>query len=316
MKLERLPDSEREGKVIISPSAVMEMAKSMAHYESRYILKEVETTDAMEDGKMIHKAVLEPETFFDEYCVLDNKEDYLSTVEEIKNKIIELGEKPVKGRKENLISQLIELDPEIKIWDLYLENMSAQNKKLISKNDYKMCEGIVRKSMNHNFLGTALKYGHREVPAWWEHKSGVTITMRMDFLAEKMGIGKRPVIIDLKTARCSDPRAFVNEITRSKLHIQAAMYVDGVTKILGVEPYYAFAVVEKKPPYTIEVVTADFGMLEAGRAEYNALIKKFLECRKTNKWPGYTNGMVNNISLPAYYFERIKEYDDLQNEEQ
>lgn len=307
MKLERFPDELRIGRDVLSATSLTTMFQSPKHFYSRHILKEIESTPAMEDGKIIHKAVLEPDKFNEEYFV-DDKNDFLVTVEDLKNTITDLNEKPVKGNKGDLINQLLALDPNAKIWETHLERMAEQNKKLVKPEMWEKCKRICEEAKNHKWLKYALQGGMIEQPAWWEHESGAVISMRMDFFHPEMGAAKRPVIIDLKKARTAAPNDFAKTIWNNGLYIQAAVYVDGIKKITGLDPLYAWAVVEDKPPYAIETYAADFGLLEAGRAVYNKMILKYFECKSTNYWPSYTNGSVTNISLPAWAFSALDAY--------
>lgn len=312
MQLCRLPDEDRVGKDILSPTSLITLFNSPKHFYSRHILKEGETTKAMEDGRIIHKAVLEPYDFDKEYFVMDEKSEYISTVDEIKSTIVDLGEKPVKGNKSDLVNQLLGIDPNAKIWDVYLENMMNDGRKPVKQEMWQTCQRIIAEVKNHKWLSKALNGGMIEQCAWWEHSSGAFISMRMDFYHPSMGLGKRPVIIDLKKSRSAHPGYFSKQIWDYGLFIQAAVYVDGVKKITGEEPLYCWAVVEDKPPYAIETYSADFGMLEAGRNVYNKMIEKYFECKKSGIWPGYTDGRVTNIALPHFAYGKLDEYAEME----
>lgn len=315
MKFERLPDEMRVGKDVLSPTAIVNLFESPKHFYSKNILKEIEPTEAMDDGKMIHKAVLEYDEFFNEYAVLDEKENYLNTVEEIKSAIIQSGEKPTTGRKLDLINQLLAINPNAKIWDVYLEEMQLQGKALIKKEKMQRCERIIQEVKNHKWLPNALNGGMVEQRAWWEHDSGVLISMRMDYFHPSMGINKTPVVIDLKKSMSANPDYFSRQIFSKGMFIQAAMYVDGVKKITGQDPIYAWAVVEDMAPYIVECYAADPGTIDAGRAVYHKMIDKYLECKKNNFWPGYTNGSVNNLSIPPWAYEKLDAYADMELEQ-
>lgn len=307
MQLERLPDELRKNRDVLSATGLSLLFKTPKHFHSQVILKEKEPTKAMQVGTLIHKVVLEPDNFHQYYVVLDDQKDYLVTVDQLKAKIESLGEKPCKGKKEDLINQLLTLDHNAKIWDRYIQAIRDTGLEEVSHEQMKKCERVSEEVKKHKFLSKALNGGMIEQSAWWEHETGVLISMRMDFYHPSMG-GKRPVIIDLKKARSADPRYFEKQIWENKLFIQAAVYVDGIKKITGVEPLYCWAVVEDEAPYCIEVFAADFGMIEAGRAVYNKMILKYLECKNNNQWPGYTNGNVTNISLPSWAFEKLDQY--------
>jgi len=316
MKLERLPDEERIGKDILSPTSLITLFKSPKHFYSYHVLNERKPSKAMEAGRIIHKAVLEPDTFAESYAVIDDKEKYICTVEDLKKEITLAGAKPISGNKSDFINQLKEIKPDAKIWDLYISEIEKSGKEIVTQDQWRSCQRIIEEINKHPWLSKAISGGHKEQPAWFEHETGVHITMRMDYYHPAMGAQKRPVVIDLKKVNNSEPRYFSKQIFDNGLYIQAAVYVDCIKKITGVEPLYAWACVEDSPPYSVEVYAADFGMLEAGRAVYNKMIIKYLECKASNKWPGYSNGNVINVSLPSWAFDRLDAYaeDELQGE--
>lgn len=305
---ERLSDEIRKENLVISPSALMEFAISPAHYHAAYILKEKEQTDAMFEGELVHKIILEPEKFEDKFAVLEPKENYLTTVDQIKEAITDLGEKPVRGNKSDLISQHIALDPNAKIWELYLERMNEQNKRLVDHKTYGKLMRIVHNVKKHPWLSKTIPGGMIEQPAWFKHELGIYFSLRMDYFNKGLGIGKVPLVLDVKKVRNANPMEFQKTIFNNKLFIQAAIYVDAIKAITGIEPHFAWALVEFDSPYNVEVAAADNGCIEAGRQAYNKLLRKFIECHETNSWPSYTNGICTNVSLPPWAFEKL-DYD-------
>jgi hypothetical protein len=262
----------------------------------------------MEAGKMIHKAVLEPDTFADDYQVLDSKDDYLQTVDDLKNQLLALGVAPAKGNKSALICQLLELCPDAKIWETYISAMEQTGKVSISHEDWHHCTRIIEEVRRHGWLNQAMHGGLNEQYAYWRHESGVWISMRMDRYHPGMGIHKKKVVIDLKKTVSAHPTDFSKQIFNHGMYIQAAMYVDGVKAITGDEPVFAWAAVEDKPPYVVEAYAADYGCIEAGRAVYNKMIYRYLECKAKNEWPSYGSGKVVNISLPHWGFQKLDEF--------
>jgi hypothetical protein len=304
-----LEKSERENKMVVSVSSLTEMMRSPKHFYSKYVLgNQVEPTKAMLDGQMIHMALLEPDKFQNQYVVADDRALYLETVTDIKTRIESNGDKPVKGKKEDLIRQLLEIEPAAKIWEVYMQQLNESGKKIISQDDFKKCQRIIEEVKKHEWLKRIPESRSNEISGYWVHPSGVHITFRLDCLF--FGKGNRPVIVDVKKARDASPTEFAKAIWNNKLYIQAAVYVDAVRAITGSEPLYCWAVVEDTEPYCIEVYSADDGMLGAGNAVYTKLLNKYVECYQTNKWNGYTDGKVNPIALPHWAFSKLDEYAD------
>jgi hypothetical protein len=306
MKMERLPDDQRVNRKMMSPSMLLDMRESAKYFKSKHILKEIpdEPTLAMEEGTMFHMAILEPDKFKKTYIELD-KEKYLTTVDQMKNKLTELGHVPVKGLKEKIVQQFEELGLGDLVLDSAVKRLEDQGMVTISPDKYRRVNRVLEEIAAHNWLGKALQGGFCEQPAWWEHESGLTFSMRMDYFNPSLGsINKRPVVIDIKTTSSVNPWRFERQIHDSGWHIAAYCYVEGIRKITGVVPDFVWAVVETKAPFRISTLCADDANLEQGKLDFEKLVKEYLTCLETNSWPDYTNGNVINVSLPSYAFSK------------
>ena len=144
---------EAQNKQVLSPSRLMAFAVSPQNYKSKYILKESEPTEAMVTGSVIHKAILEMETFDDVYAVLEPKENFLVTIQDLKEEIERQGATPTKGNKDKLIEQLLSLDDGAKIYDVYLEKMETCGKQIVSNDLWKRCKRIIEEIGAHAWLG-------------------------------------------------------------------------------------------------------------------------------------------------------------------
>lgn len=300
-------DEELKGKHVLSASRLMALRVSPQNYFSKYILRETEVTEEMEKGKIIHAAVLEHDTFFDRYAVLEEKENFLVTIEDLKTRIGNLGYTPVKGKKEDLVKQLNSIAPEAPIWDVYLEKMLTSGKQIVNAKVYKTCKRIIEELGKHKWFSKANNGGYREVKAHWQYDEETVFKMVMDFYHPSMGVDGCPVVIDLKTTQDASIRKCRRAIEDGGMLVQAAIYVDAVTALTGKEPLFAWAFVEKKPPYHVTVVCCDFGLLEAGRAEYRGLTEKYKRCVKLNEWPGHDEGRVVSVGLSDYYAKQVAE---------
>lgn len=310
--LEKISDELRLTELVISPSGLIELNKSPKHYYSAYVLKEKEQTEAMLEGELVHKLILEPDKFHEKFNVLNDKEEYICTVDELKEAIVANGEKPVKGNKGDLVNQLMNIDPNAMIWEVYHEEQMITGKKLVDAKTYVRLMRICEEVKANSFLKQALTGGMIEQSAHYKHPLGVYINMRMDFYHPGMGVNKRPVVIDVKKVRSADPDSFSKMMYSSGLYIQAACYVDAITAITGVEPIFAWACVEPEPPFAVEVYACDHGALELGRAKVNQLLHRFIECKNKQEWPSYTQGKIINLSVPHWAFS--KENYDIEKE--
>ena len=141
---------EEQGHLVLSASRLMAYDVSPKYYKSKYILEEFETTDAMRLGKIIHKAVLEADRFEEEFSVLEPKETFLVTIDDLKKHIEKFGGAPVKGKKSNLIEQVLTIDPGARVWDNYIEQVEKSEKEFVSRPTWEKCQRVVDEIKNHD----------------------------------------------------------------------------------------------------------------------------------------------------------------------
>ena len=65
---------------------------------------------------------------------------------------------------------------------------------------------------------------------------------------------------------------------------------------------FLFAVVEKAAPYLRFVTGLDAPSMELGRRDRARGIAKYLECERTDKWPGYSTDIMTT-TLPKWAFD-------------
>lgn len=109
----------------ISSSMVKKFKQSPKHYKRSYLAKVIRnkttsTQRSLDCGTVTHGLVLEPERTTGLWWYHINAVDYpdaLDTTDQIKAAITALGEKPKGARKDDLIAQLLALDPTAKVLD-------------------------------------------------------------------------------------------------------------------------------------------------------------------------------------------------------
>lgn len=101
----------------------------------------------------------------------------------------------------------------------------------------------------------------------------------------------QPWIIDGKTCGDCHPKALKYTVEDYGYHVQAAMYLDGANAMSGqiIDRRFAWIFQEKTPPYDTVVYEASDNQISEGRRIYKDLLKKYVECKKTNVWPGRQN---------------------------
>ena len=296
----------------ISPSGLIEFAKSPKHYHFKYIKKGyVEPSKSMELGTAAHRAVLEPDLFETEYVKKPSPEDHegcLVTADDIKNELIKLG-LPVSGVKAVLTERLRSNSPEAKFFDDILRE-AIGDKKVLTESEYETCIEIVNSIKESEQIHNLIQGCEKEQSCWWEHsRTGTIINMRLDAF-KRMKDGSI-IAIDLKTVRSAAKRQFERQIWENWMFIQAAMYADGIEQITGNKcEHFGWLAAENSYPYSVEFYAADFGLLEAGRQTYNKLLDQFLECKRINKWPSANGGKITNVSFPHWAWDKLVEWNN------
>jgi hypothetical protein len=137
--------------------------------------------------------------------------------------------------------------------------------------------------------------GKAEQSIYWDCPLfGTRLRSRPDFFNDR-------IVIDIKTTESI--KNFPRSIMNYGYHRQAAMQIDGLKSIDGVERLFAYFVVEKRAPYLTACYTLDEMFLNQGRREYQDATLIYNECMQTGQWPGYET-QFQLISLPAWALEK------------
>lgn len=106
--------------------------------------------------------------------------------------------------------------------------------------------------------------------------------------------GTKATIVEVKTARTSDPDRFVWTGRRDYgYHTQAAWHAAGV---LATHPHLTdvavrIVVVESAAPHVVTTIAVSSAMLDVAAAEIHAALDRIVGCRASGQWPGYIEGV-------------------------
>lgn len=126
---------------------------------------------------------------------------------------------------------------------------------------------------------------------WTDPITGVQCRARLDWLP--YSDGGQLVVPDLKTAISASPKAFNKAVQEFRYDQQAHQYTDGVEALgLAEEAAMAFVIVEKTPPYLVNVIELSSGWLLMGADRNKRAREIYDECMRTGVWPGYGQGVV------------------------
>jgi hypothetical protein len=311
--------TETQEQRIYGVTGVCDACESLKHYYWNRVLKKRETTKAMKEGIQFHQLVLEPEKFYASHCTdqdLPEGKIILTTVDDIKSFAADLGVS-IKGRKEQLITWAAseiaarKLDNVI-IYDQWLET-NTRDKEFISKAGWDSLHHMRDSVLSHKFTRKYLEFGHKEVEVEGE-LDGHKLRGRLDWFIDDPSL-PYVIVVDLK--KCVSAKFFkFRQVIYDKWYfVQAALYSHMIQEKYGRPCLFVWMATEGGAPYIAEAYSANEAMLEAGISHAKAALKNLEIAFETNHWSGYSDGMVKNIDIPNYGYDRAAELEDVEEDE-
>lgn len=260
----------------ISRSELWKMNESAEKFKW-YKEHPIEPTPALLFGQVVHKLLLQPDSFDIEFAVAPavdrrtkaGKDEYAAFVD------------------------------------------SVGDRTVVSRDDYdRAMDMAVAARMNP--LVNKLLDGEKEVPFFWtDDDTGEDCKVRLDCLTE---IDGTYYIVDYKSTGNAQTEVFSNkDVWRYGYAFQAAMYSEGVMHVMNLteRPRFVFIAQEKQPPYAVNVIAVPDDVMLAGLDKYRELMGKFHECKVMDYWPGYNQmGEMNEVVLPGWMSLGVEEDDD------
>lgn len=253
-------------KDVVGHSALVEMLRSPQHFWHR-LNALFEPTPAMALGTAVHTAVLEPAKFAAEYSVAPK------------------FDRRTKDGKE-----------------AYAQWQAANVGKLfITDEEMATCHAIVGAIAQHQAAAEALGGSLNEMSYFWrDAETGVRCRIRPDALVVDEA-GEIQAIVDLKTCRDASAGKFARTIAERGYDLQAAFYVDGLSKLLGRRVPFYFLAAETYAPHGVALYSTGERTFEVGRSKYKAALQMVQWCRENNRWPSYQPfGDAEEIDVPHW----------------
>jgi len=183
----------------------------------------------------------------------------------------------------------------------FKETAQKEGKPLIKADDYQIMLDMKKSLENHSTAKALLSSeGPREISGFWiDKRTGLECRLRADLITSQTTI-----VVDLKSTVDARLEPFMRQLCNLHYHWQAAHYLQGVSKITGLQHKdFVIIAIEKEPPYAVAVYRLDDAMIYCGQEELKVLMDRFRECKEKDNWPAYSD-MVQAISLPEWYFKR------------
>ncbi|MBT8490434.1 MAG: PD-(D/E)XK nuclease-like domain-containing protein [Deltaproteobacteria bacterium] len=259
----------------ISASGLKKLRESPAHF----MYEERKETEAMKFGTMYHHFILEPETFYQTYQIVDTSK--------------RPDQKHSMAAKEN------------SIWLATFDNP-------VSEQMHEQLKAMKAVLWKHPYARSLLTNGEAEVSYYCEIDIGAEKPIKVRLRPDNVKHKKR-IVVDLKTAKDASVDGFKKDAANLKYHIQAAFYADLMELIMEEELGYEFFFVaqEKVKPYNFGIFQASPQFRAVGKYEWELLLMVYAWCLENDKWPGYQLWCANRygveqLDLPAW---AIKEMD-------
>lgn len=172
--------------------------------------------------------------------------------------------------------------------------------------EYARCRGIQAAVASHP-IASQLLYGdagENELTLVWELPDGKDghAKARIDRLTRW---NKFNCVVDVKTWNAKDADAILDQRSVEKqihqygYHNQAAWYLDGLSQLAPANYTFIFVFVEQEAPHDVAVYELSEEAIEKGRAENAARMEQYLDCKKTDRWPG-VSAEIKPVGLPVW----------------
>lgn len=164
----------------------------------------------------------------------------------------------------------------------------------------------MRTALMSNDLVTKLLSGKHEVPLFWtDELTGEKCKVRLDCFTP---LSDRVLIVDYKSTNDAGTEPFIRSSINYGYDFQAAMYIEGVKRVMNQEAVFIFIAQEKEPPYAVNVLAADQLLVQRGYDTFRELLGIYHECKTSGNWYGYLGpqNQINVLGLPAYLAKELQ----------
>ena len=212
-----------------------------------------EPTPALIFGRAMHKYLLEPETFRDEFAIAPS-----------------CDRRTKEGRR---------------IYEDFAD--SVGDREVLTLDDMERIGEMKRALIaNEDVADLFVRIIHTEKPFQWiDVETREVCKVKADAIIDWGNDMK--YIIDYKTTVSCADGAFERSVRKYGYDFQAGMYVEGVNSAMLDYLGFIFIAQEKDPPYASRVYWCDTGFIKRGIAEFHDLLRTYHECKETNTWKGY-----------------------------
>lgn len=265
-----MTDKEYRQHEGISRSALWKLRESPE--KAKYAWEHPEPpTPALLFGQAVHKLILEPDTFDDEFAVAPN---------------IDRRTKDGKAA-----------------YNAFCESLG--NRQAITLEQYETAVEMRNMAIHAPFVEKLLQGEHEKPFIWTDELTGEVVKIRLDNLGD---LNDTPMIVEYKTTEDASTDGFIGSAIKYGYDFQAAMACEAVEVVTGKKPIFVFIAQEKKPPYSVNILQADELFIKHGYDIFRELLGIYHECKTSGVWWGYLGAynIINNLALPSYLAKEVE----------
>lgn len=181
-----------------------------------------------------------------------------------------------------------------KEWKAKVET-GAEAREMIRAPEFAMIEQMTKALKRSPQVAGAFTAGRPEISFFHrDPETGVILKARVDWWPDD------PIahpVQEFKSALSIDPEELSLDVFARGYHLQAALQVDVIKAVTGLDVSIAHIVQEKEPPYLAELRMFTPEQIEHGRRRYRRALRIFADCWSKHlagaptrtAWPGYTD---------------------------
>lgn len=155
-----------------------------------------------------------------------------------------------------------------------------KDKLIITKDQDEVCQKMVSRLNTNADAKMLLQNGEAELSCYWTNVTAhQPLRIRPDYLNLDKGY-----IVDLKTTSAMNPDQFYRQARKLKYFLSAAMYIDGVKQLTGIECGFYYVVSITQPPYSCMVFRLSDASREIGDLEYEEALGRVKQARVTKRY--------------------------------
>jgi hypothetical protein len=275
--IENMPESEYRSHSAIANSDLVTFRRSAAHFEARRRFGSKDTPAKL-DGRALHCAILEPETFLQRYCVLPA--DAPRDLRHLRD-----AKQPSASTKEA-----------IAWWDAW--EAESAGRITLDAADYTLKMETASRIRQHPALRTYFEApGQFELSVFaTDPETGVEVKCRIDRLVT---IAQYRVGLDPKSTDDARYDAFQSSAYKFGYFQQNAFYRD-VCEWAGIPlDLFLFIAFEKEEPFGVKVYEMSEDDLEYGRRLYRPALNAYAQCLESGEFPSYDDS-IEVLTRPAW----------------